>query len=208
MSWKLGFVQGNATCPSTPRGMSTVWFLERLTFKAASTSSAGCWIVPGKTENSRDLRSRVELCFQRTFSAAMWRERGATAQAIGRSRGGRTTKIHAICDRIGRLRVFRLSAGNVADITAAPDLLAAAPLSEVFLGDQGYDARAFRQSIAARGAIVVIPNNPTRKHPHPFDPKPYRMQCHRTDVLPAQRLAASRHATTSSLKILHRLWRS
>ena len=74
------------------------------------------------------------------------------------------------------MRVFRLSAGNVADITAAPDLLAAAPLSEVFLGDQGYDARAFRQSIAARGATVVIPNNPTRKHPHPFDPKPYRMR--------------------------------
>jgi transposase len=55
-------------------------------------------------------------------------------------------------------------------------MLAEAPLSEVFLGDQAYDARAFRQSLALRGATVVIPNNPTRKHPHPFDPKPYRMR--------------------------------
>jgi hypothetical protein len=37
---------------------------------------------------------------------------------------------------MGRLRAFRLSAGNVADITAAPDLPAEEPLSEVILGDQ------------------------------------------------------------------------
>ncbi len=105
-----------------------------------------------------------------------WRQRGAAAQAIGRSRGGRTTKIHAICDRIGRPLVFALSPGNVADITVAPELLATAPTSAMFLADQGYDARAFRHSLVARGALAVIPNNPTRKHPHPFDPQPYRMR--------------------------------
>lgn len=69
-----------------------------------------------------------------------------------------------------------LSAGNVADITMAPELLAVAPTSAIFLADQGYDARAFRHRLLVRGALAVIPNNPTRKHPHPFDPQPYRMR--------------------------------
>ena len=101
------------------------------------------------------------------------RKRGATAQAIGRSRGGRTTKIHAIADGQGRPRAFLLSPGNVADITVAPDLLRLAPPCQVFLGDQGYDARALREQAARGGALVVIPNQPTRKHPHPFDARRY-----------------------------------
>ena len=126
----------------------------------------------GHADRGRDDR---QFCREGTPRFGWW-QRGAAAQAIGRSRGGRTTKIHAICDRIGRLLVFALSPGNVADITMAPELLAAAPASAMFLADQGYDARAFRQSLVVRGARAVIPNNPTRKHPHPFDPHPYRMR--------------------------------
>ena len=98
---------------------------------------------------------------------------GAAAQAIGRSRGGRTTKTHAIADGQGRPRVFLLSPGNIADITVAPDLLRMAPPCRVFLGDQGYDARALREQAARAGALVVIPNNPTRRNPHPFDASRY-----------------------------------
>lgn len=48
-----------------------------------------------------------------------------------------------------------------------------APPCQVFLGDQGYDARALREQAARGGALVVIPNQPTRKHPHPFDARRY-----------------------------------
>lgn len=96
-------------------------------------------------------------------------KRGAAAQAIGRSRGGRTTKIHAVADGQGRPLAFLLSPGNIADITVAPDLLRLAPPCRVFLADQGYDARALREQAARAGALVVIPNNPTRRNPHPFD---------------------------------------
>jgi putative transposase len=50
------------------------------------------------------------------------------------------------------------------------------PASQSFIADQGYDARSFRRSLAARGSVVVIPNNPTRKNPHPFDPQPYKQR--------------------------------
>ncbi|WP_245515746.1 IS5 family transposase [Oharaeibacter diazotrophicus] len=101
-------------------------------------------------------------------------ERGAAAQAIGRSRGGPTRIIHALTDGTGRPLAFVLSPGNVADITVAPDLLRLAPPSRIFLGDQGYDARFLRELAASRGARVVIPNHPTRRNPHPFDPEAYK----------------------------------
>ena len=46
------------------------------------------------------------------------RERGECNQAIGRSRGGRTTKIHALTDRDCRPIAFLLTGGQVADCTA------------------------------------------------------------------------------------------
>ena len=55
------------------------------------------------------------------------RKRGETTQAIGRSRGGRTTKIHALTDRFCRPLVFLLTGGNVADCTARTSLLPRLP---------------------------------------------------------------------------------
>jgi hypothetical protein len=43
----------------------------------------------------------------------------AKAQAIGPSRGGQTTKIHAVTDLLERPAILRLTPGNVADITKA-----------------------------------------------------------------------------------------
>jgi hypothetical protein len=45
-------------------------------------------------------------------------KRGRLAQAIGRSRGGWTTKVHALIDAIGRPYAPMLTAGNVSDVKA------------------------------------------------------------------------------------------
>src|ERR1017187_2656943 len=50
------------------------------------------------------------------------RKRGARTQAIGPSRGGQTTKIHALADVVGRPFALTLTPGNVSDITVAPGL--------------------------------------------------------------------------------------
>src|SRR5271157_4692544 len=47
------------------------------------------------------------------------RKRGEWAQAVGRSRGGRTSKIHCLADDRGRPVAFALTPGNVADISMA-----------------------------------------------------------------------------------------
>ena len=53
----------------------------------------------------------------RSASGGEWG--GEKTQAIGRSRGGRTTKIHALTDTACRPIAFLLTGGQVADCTAA-----------------------------------------------------------------------------------------
>ena len=78
-------------------------------------------------------------------------------EAIGRSRGGNTTKIHLAVDSDGLPVHFELSAGQVSDISRAEPLLDGAPVSEYVIVDKGYDSQALREYIEARGSRPVIP---------------------------------------------------
>jgi transposase len=102
------------------------------------------------------------------------RKRGAFSHAIGRSRGGRTTKIHALSDDQGRPLAFQLTAGNTHDLDGARALLAIVPCPARLLADRAYDARSLRTWLAERGAEAVIPPQPTRKHPHTYDASAYK----------------------------------
>ncbi|RYF10460.1 MAG: hypothetical protein EOO77_21490, partial [Oxalobacteraceae bacterium] len=64
------------------------------------------------------------------------RKRGHSAQAIGRSRGGWTTKIHALTDVVSRPYALMLTPGNVSDIKVAPALLERASRIRYLLGDK------------------------------------------------------------------------
>ena len=56
----------------------------------------------------------IELVCREGSPLRLWWERGELTQAIGRSRGGRTTKIHALTDRFCRPIAFLLTGGQVA----------------------------------------------------------------------------------------------
>lgn len=58
------------------------------------------------------------------------------AQAIGRSRGGRVTRVHALTDVIGRPYSLMLTSGKVSDMKAALALLNRAGLMRYLLGDK------------------------------------------------------------------------
>jgi transposase len=103
-------------------------------------------------------------------------KRGAQAQAIGRSRGGRTTKIHALVDGRGRPLRFALSPGQRGDAPLAPTLIEGLPEARLCVADTAYDSDALRQLLLDRGTLPVIPNNPRRKRWHPFDPTAYRLR--------------------------------
>ncbi|HEY0920414.1 IS5 family transposase [Devosia sp.] len=103
-------------------------------------------------------------------------KRGDFAQAIGRSRGGRTTKIHALNDAAGRPRVLRLSAGNVNDGTMATALIEAAGSIGHLLADRAYDSNGLRSWLAERGTLAVIPSTRSRTVPIPHDRDLYRQR--------------------------------
>src|SRR5512139_1733392 len=98
---------------------------------------------------------------------------GEHNQAIGRSRGGRTTKVHALSDPLCRPVVLHLSPGQQADIAAAPDVLALAPPMRALIGDKGYDGEEFRADIVKRGAKPVIPKS-NRVVIHRFNKRAYK----------------------------------
>ena len=63
---------------------------------------------------------------------------------------------------------FTLTAGQKGDAPQAAALLEGLP-AEVVVADTAYDADHLRQAIAAKGALAVIPNNPSRALKYPLD---------------------------------------
>ena len=94
----------------------------------------------------------------------------AEAEALGRSKGGFTTKIHAITDALGNPLDFILTAGQASDVGQADALLQPTPAgAEALLGDKGYDSDAFIRAIQERGMQAVIPPRSNRIAPRGCD---------------------------------------
>ncbi|ESY09249.1 MULTISPECIES: IS5 family transposase [unclassified Mesorhizobium] len=107
-------------------------------------------------------------------SLRLGRKRGELTQAIGRSRGGRTTKIYALTDRFCRPIAFLLTGGQVADCTAADTLLDQMPAAVILHGDKGYDSDAVRRKIESKGAAPNVPPKVNRRWKNCFSPYLYR----------------------------------
>src|SRR6478609_6886272 len=85
--------------------------------------------------------------------SACWRGSYA-ARAMGRSRGGLSTKVHVAVTSGWQLRAHAITAGHRADIRAAPALLrqVSGPVAAV-IADRAYDADAFIEQVRARGGL-------------------------------------------------------
>ena len=94
-------------------------------------------------------------------------------EALGRSRGGLTTKIHLIADALGRPLRFLLTGGQVHDSRTATALLDGVT-GDAVIADKAYDSNAIREHIAAAGMKAVIPSRRRRKVLIPLDAALYR----------------------------------
>ena len=150
------------------------------------------------------LHSPDRLLGREGASMCIWRQRGEHKQAIGRSRGGRTTKIHALTDGIVRPVAFLLTGGQIADCTAGASSARTDASVAILHGDKGYDSDAIRRQVEAKGRVANIPPKANRKWKNCFSPVLYRgrnaierMFCRLKDF---RRIATryDRLATTSS----------
>jgi transposase len=95
---------------------------------------------------------------------------------MGRSRGGLTTKIHAVVDASGLPIALKLTEGQAHDGMSGADMLERLPMDCVVLADRGYDSDALRAQIAAQGALANIRPLDNRVEPPPFSARVYRMR--------------------------------
>lgn len=93
---------------------------------------------------------------------------------MGRSRGGLTTKIHALVDANGLPITLKLSEGQAHDGNSAADMLDDLGDGQILLADAAYDSDALRATLAARGAWANIKPMPQRKTTPAFSTFFYR----------------------------------
>ena len=93
---------------------------------------------------------------------------------MGRSRGGLTTKIHAVVDANGNPITLKLSEGQAHDGRSAVDLLDTVQTGQILLADRGYESDALRKTMAERDAWANIKPMPNRVNVPSFSPWLYR----------------------------------
>lgn len=92
----------------------------------------------------------------------------------GRSRGGLTTKIHALVDANGLLVVLKLTPGQAHDGRSAADMLGEIGKGQILLADRAYDSDTLRAELAGRGAWACVKPMKHRKNVPSFSSFLYR----------------------------------
>jgi len=78
-------------------------------------------------------------------------------QSMGRSRGGLTSKIHAVVDSNGLPVRLALSPGEAHDVRLAGKLLSRLKVGSMLLADRGYDADWIRELATKKGRVGQHP---------------------------------------------------
>jgi transposase len=98
---------------------------------------------------------------------------GQEQQALGRSRGGFSTKIHIAVDALGNPLRLLLTAGQASDVTQGAPLIKEFKAQAV-IADKGYDSDALVKTINEQEAQAVIPPRSMRKQQREYDRHLYR----------------------------------
>ncbi len=96
--------------------------------------------------------------------------------SMGRSRGGVTTKIHAVVDADGRPIRLALTAGQAHNGRMAEPSLQTISKGTILLADKAYDTNAIRAFAKQRQAWANIPAKSNRKGSFPFSQWVYRQR--------------------------------
>ena len=125
--------------------------------------------------------------------AAGAKKRGSEDQAIGRSRGGLSTKIHLAVRGLGCPVRFILTAGHRGDVPQAAPLVEGLP-AKVVMADTAYDADHLPPSHHQQGRNRRYPKQPVAHPQIPARPAPLRsaLSC-RVLLFQAQAVPPRRH---------------
>ncbi len=98
---------------------------------------------------------------------------GQEAQALGRSRGGFSTKIHIAVDALGLPLRLLLTPGQCHDSPHAAALIKNYE-PQALIADKGYDSHPLIEAVTAKGIEAVIPPKMNRRVQREYDRHLYR----------------------------------
>ncbi|MCH8092729.1 MAG: IS5 family transposase [Proteobacteria bacterium] len=141
-------------------------------------AKAGVWlrVFEALSEQSPDSLHLIDSSIVRAHQHAAGGKKGGPDHAIGRSRGGLSTKIHAVVDARGLPVRFVLTPGQASDKAAVPALIEGLRPARDVVADRGYDARAILELLAEHGSRPHIPTQRNRKVQRSVDPAIYRQR--------------------------------
>jgi transposase len=174
----LGAAYGRAVA----RFARNIWALEQCISTVQSVVTEGRLGADFQGFGGRPrFRARYDRRHHRAGAPACgWRKRGTQNQAIGRSRGGLSTKIHIAVDALGHPLRMVLTAGQVHEATQASLLIEGLTLISL-IADKGYDNDRFRAELAESEVDVVIPPLGSRVAEIDYDKNSYglryRIEC-------------------------------
>lgn len=113
--------------------------------------------------------------WQHCSRASAWRAKKneQEEQAVGKSRGGLSTKIHAAVDALGNPVRLLLTAGQASEYGQANALIEGF-YADFVLADKGYDSNDFIKKIEESGAVPVIPPRRNRNEAREYDKHLYK----------------------------------
>ena len=154
---------GRAGCQPRPNRLmlnAILWILR--TGKSVHTrllrwSKRGVWkaVLDALAVERDDELAMIDASIVRAHQDAAGGKKNGS-ESIGRSRGGPSTKIHAVVDTLGNPTKIALTEGQVHDVTQAAEMLKEA-VSTFVLADKGYDSNAIVAQLESQGSLAVIP---------------------------------------------------
>jgi transposase len=125
------------------------------------------------TSRTAHLVQMLDSTVVRAHVSAAGAKGGQDGQALGRSRGGFSTKIHLKVDLDGLPLAFHLTEGQASDSPQFEILLDLGPdiTPRAAVGDKGYDSTGNRTAARERGICPVIPFKSSARNRPAFFPK-------------------------------------
>lgn len=139
----------------------------------------------GRVDWSLHFIDSTVVCAHQHAAGARKAGRQCDGEALGRSRGGFSTKIHVRAEGLGKPVTFTLKGGEVHDSMALPALMGTGWIRRVGRGrprlkpdrlaaDKAYSRGVIRRALRRRGIKPVIPTKSNQRLEPTFDRAAYR----------------------------------
>ncbi|WP_410503481.1 IS5 family transposase [Leptolyngbya sp. O-77] len=143
-------------------------------FRRWAKTGVGQRVFQVLSEDADNEYAMIDTTIVRAHQHSAGAKGGCQCQAIGRSKGGLSTKIHATVDALGNPTGFHLTPGQVCDLDGA-DVLLENIQADTVLADKGYDAdQRVVERLQQQGKAAVIPPKRNRKTPREYDKELYK----------------------------------